>query len=86
MSAYRVQWAYRAGAWTFNEGQVVDISDADAAAILADSPGVLAPFATPKESPPEGGIDAGDGSRQVTAARNRGRPVGSKNRSAGEAS
>lgn len=83
MTPYQVQWAYRSGKWLFNEGQVIDLTDDDAARILTDSPGVLVPYVAPQESLPEGGIDAGDGSRQVTAARNRGRPVGSKNRSAG---
>lgn len=80
MSAYQVQWAYRAGARTFNEGQVIDLSDADASAILADSPGVLVPFTAPDDIPSEGGQEPGAGVRQVTAARNRGRPPKGSNR------
>ncbi len=45
---YRVLWNYRAGArgpWL--AGDTVELSDADAAAVQVDSPGVLAPVGAP---------------------------------------
>lgn len=43
---YKVQWSYSSGltlahGGTWGEGKMVDLTDAQAAAVLADSPGVL---------------------------------------------
>lgn len=44
MERYTIQWAYRAGKrgpWV--AGDVVELSDSEANALLADSPGVIVP-------------------------------------------
>ena len=80
----RFNWRYQSGLGTWGQGDVADLSDALVAALGADSPGVVSPYHPAPEvvatDPQEG--TTGEGVRQVTTARNRGRPPGSKNRTA----
>jgi hypothetical protein len=81
----RFNWQYRSGLGAWGNGEVVDLPDALVAALGADSPGVVSPYApepVAAVTDPQEGAGAGEGERQVTAARNRGRPPGSKNRTA----
>jgi len=86
VSYYRVQWHYSSSLTTahggrWEAGQVVNLLDPLAVAILADSPGVLVPMPgyvlpDPGESaadvyPDTEGTGAGEGERQVKRARNR---------------
>ena len=44
---YRAQWAYASARIKLVQGQVVDLDDALAQWLMADSPGVIAPVAEP---------------------------------------
>ena len=69
---YRVNWNYRsslAGPWS--EGQLVEMTEALAAAVDATSPGVLTPEPEDQHPDQEGAQSPAKGERQVKAARNR---------------
>jgi hypothetical protein len=73
---YRVQWSYQSGhtaalGGLWRAGQMVDLPDALAVAIGADSPGVLVAlpgYVLPDPGEPERAIDAPAQDRMVKAA------------------
>ena len=79
---YRVQWRYDSGltrstggAWP--AGKLVDLTDAIAAAINADQPGVLSPAPEASMPPSEARMETGAQNRMATAqgaTRGPGRP------------
>lgn len=67
MGLYNVQWNYRThrlGPWT--EGEVIDLTDAEAIAVNKDSPGVLVPVRV--ATPAARVIDAAPNDRMVKGA------------------
>jgi hypothetical protein len=53
MAWYKVQWNYRSGLWPepLEKDRVLDITDEQAAALNADSPGVVEPVKMVEDKP-----------------------------------
>lgn len=76
MPAYQFQQTYRSSYGRGDEGDVVDLTEQQAADINRDAPGTLVPHTAKPDDAETRALDAPPANRQVTGGRKRGQKAG----------